>query len=64
MHPNPRAINELVRRIVEAIYPKHIVFFGSAAWGGMGPNSDPDVLVIMPDGTHWRRTALGNLSSM
>ena len=22
MHPNPRAINELVRRIVEAIYPK------------------------------------------
>ena len=57
MHPDPRAIDELVRRIVEAVHPRRIVLFGSAARGEMGPNSDLDVLVIMPDGTHRRKTA-------
>jgi predicted nucleotidyltransferase len=57
MHPDPQAINELVRRIVEAVHPRRVILFGSAARGEMGPNSDLDVLVIMPDGTHRRRTA-------
>ena len=57
MHPDPQAIDELVRRIVEAVHPRRIVLFGSAARGEMGPNSDLDVLVIMPDGTHRRKTA-------
>ncbi len=26
--------------------------FGSAAWGGMTADSDIDLLVVMPDGTH------------
>src|SRR5215831_17419111 len=56
MHPDPQAINELVRRIVEAVHPRRVILFGSAARGEMGPNSDLDVLVIMPDGTHRRRT--------
>ena len=47
----------MVRRIVEAVHPQRVILFGSAAWGEMGPNSDLDVLVIMPDGTHRRRTA-------
>jgi predicted nucleotidyltransferase len=57
MHPDSQAIDELVRRIVEAVHPRRIVLFGSAARGEMGPNSDLDVLVIMPDGTHRRKTA-------
>jgi predicted nucleotidyltransferase len=57
MHPDPQAINDLVRRIVEAVHPRRIILFGSAARGEMGPNSDLDVLVIMPDGTHRRQTA-------
>lgn len=50
-------IDELVRRIVGAVQPRRIVLFGSAARGQLGPNSDVDVLVVMPDGTHRRQTA-------
>jgi predicted nucleotidyltransferase len=57
MHPDPQAVDELVRRIVDAVHPQRIVLFGSAARGEMGPNSDLDVLVIMLDGIHRRRTA-------
>ena len=57
MHPDPQAIDELVRRIVKAVHPRRIVLFGSAGRGEMGPNSDLDVLVIMPDGTHRRKTS-------
>ena len=55
--PNPRVLSELVRRIVETVHPLRIVLFGSAAAGEMDSNSDLDVLVIMPDGTHRRRAA-------
>jgi len=57
MQPDPKIIDDLVRRIVEAVHPLRIVLFGSAARGDMGPNSDLDVLVVMPDGTHRRKTA-------
>jgi len=57
MHPDAQTIDELVRRIVKAVHPRRVVLFGSAARGEMGPNSDLDVLVIMPDGTHRRKTA-------
>ena len=56
MHPDAHLINELVRRIVEAVHPRRILF-GSAARGEMGEDSDLDVLVVMPDGTHRRQTA-------
>ncbi len=49
-------LGELTRRIVEAVHPLRIILFGSAARGQMGPHSDLDVLVIMPDGTHRRNT--------
>ena len=45
-------LDELVRRIVEAVHPLRIILFGSAARGEMGPHSDVDLLVVMPDGTH------------
>lgn len=45
-------IAELANRIAEAVRPNRIILFGSAARGQLGPDSDLDVLVIMPDGVH------------
>lgn len=50
-------IQQLVQKIVEAVNPLRIVLFGSAARGQMNPDSDLDLLVVMPRGTHRRRTA-------
>ena len=50
-------LDRLVRRIVETVQPVRIVLFGSAARGQMGPDSDLDLLVVMPDGVHRRQTA-------
>jgi predicted nucleotidyltransferase len=48
---------EAVRRIVAAVQPRRIVLFGSAARGDLGPDSDIDLLVVVRDGVHRRRTA-------
>lgn len=50
-------IEEAVRRVVDTVHPLRIILFGSAARGQMGPDSDLDLLVVMPDGVHRRRTA-------
>ena len=50
-------LTKLVDRIVEAVDPLRIIAFGSAARGEMGPDSDVDVLVVMPEGTHRGDTA-------
>ena len=57
MHPDPALVDHLVRQIVAAVRPLRVVLFGSAARGEMGPESDLDLLVVMPDGTHRRKTA-------
>jgi len=57
MQPTPEQLNELVQRIVGAVHPLRVILFGSAARGEMGADSDIDVLVVMPDGTHRRHTA-------
>jgi predicted nucleotidyltransferase len=57
MQPDRQLLDELVRRIVAAVHPLRIILFGSAARGDMGPDSDLDVLVVMPDGVHRRETA-------
>lgn len=54
---NEATLDELVQRIVATVRPRRILLFGSAARGQMGPNSDFDILVIMPDGIHRRRIA-------
>ena len=43
-------LEDIVRRIVEVARPEKIILFGSAARGGMGPNSDVDVLVGFREG--------------
>jgi predicted nucleotidyltransferase len=53
----PEALREVVRRIVDAVHPLRIVLFGSAARGEMGPDSDLDILVVVPEGVHRRHTA-------
>jgi len=50
-------LSRLVARIVETVQPRRIILFGSAARGQMGAHSDVDLLVVMPDGIHRRRTA-------
>ena len=57
MQSDPEVIEKLVRRIIEIAQPLRIILFGSAARGEMGPDSDIDVLVVMPEGVHRRRTA-------
>lgn len=54
--PSEAILRTMVRKIVAEAHPLRIVLFGSAARGQMGPHSDLDVLVIMPDGTHRRET--------
>jgi predicted nucleotidyltransferase len=58
MKPDEQKLQELVQRIVETVHPLRIILFGSAARGEMGPNSDLDVLVAMPDDVHRERLSI------
>lgn len=40
---------EIIRRLVAAYQPERIYLFGSIARGDAGPDSDYDLLVIVPD---------------
>jgi predicted nucleotidyltransferase len=40
---------EIVRRLVEAYRPERIYLFGSHARGEAGPDSDYDILLVLPD---------------
>lgn len=52
-----RLLEEVVSRIRGAVQPVRVVLFGSAARGDAGPDSDLDILVVVPNGTHRRRAA-------
>ena len=43
-----KVIKELARRIAEQFNPQRIILFGSYAYGQPSPESDVDILVIMP----------------
>ena len=45
-----RVLDDVIERIVEVTEPERIILFGSAARGGMGPNSDIDLLLIKDGG--------------
>ncbi|MFH1435349.1 MAG: nucleotidyltransferase domain-containing protein [Pseudomonadota bacterium] len=40
---------EIIRRLVEAYQPERIYLFGSKARGEDGPDSDYDIMVVVPD---------------
>ena len=46
--PVGKRIQEMVRRIVQRFDPEQIILFGSQARGEAGPDSDVDLLVVMP----------------
>jgi predicted nucleotidyltransferase len=41
-------IHRMVKRIVDRFQPERIILFGSHARGDAGPDSDVDLLVVMP----------------
>jgi predicted nucleotidyltransferase len=41
-------IRRMVRRIVREFHPDRVILFGSHARGQAGPDSDVDLLVVMP----------------
>jgi len=55
------ALDDIVRdtigRILAVVSPKQVFLFGSAARGDLHENSDIDLLVVVPRGTHRRKTA-------
>jgi len=55
--PDSLLLDEIVTRITGAVRPLRIILFGSAARQEMNSNSDVDLLIIMPEGTHRRRTS-------
>jgi len=51
------SLKMLVDRVIATVHPIRIILFGSTARQQDGPDSDLDVLVVMPDKTHRRHTA-------
>jgi predicted nucleotidyltransferase len=45
------ALGEVLRRLVDAYQPERVYLFGSVARGDAGPDSDYDILLIVPDGS-------------
>ena len=48
---------ELIDRILAVVQPVRVILFGAAARGEMGPRSDVDVLVVVPEGFRRRDVA-------
>jgi predicted nucleotidyltransferase len=45
-HVTEELLQEIRRRVVEAIRPEKIVLFGSHAWGAPGVESDVDLYIV------------------
>jgi len=55
----PKDIERLCAEIASEFHPEKIVLFGSHAYGKPGPESDVDLLVVMPfDGSPFRQAAV------
>jgi len=57
MQLDSQVVDRMIQADVASVSPLRIIVFGSAARGEMGPESDLDLLVVMPQGTHRRKTA-------
>jgi predicted nucleotidyltransferase len=55
--PVQDSIREIVRRIADQFHPDKIILFGSHARGQAGPDSDVDLLIVMPVEGSKRRKA-------
>ncbi|MGH9417907.1 MAG: nucleotidyltransferase domain-containing protein [Terriglobales bacterium] len=55
----PEKLEAIVRRLAEVARPSRILLFGSAGRGELGPDSDFDLLVIMPETVaDWRKESV------
>lgn len=54
----------MTSRIVAGFQPERIILFGSYARGEANEQSDIDLLVVMPDGTDRRTTAIAVLGAL
>ena len=52
-----KTIEEIVKRIVDAVQPDKIIMFGSHARGSGKPDSDIDLAVVVSGNIHRRKTA-------
>jgi predicted nucleotidyltransferase len=52
-----KIVQNTLGRILSVVCPKQVLLFGSAARGELKENSDIDLLVVVPNGTHRRKTA-------
>lgn len=48
---DPRPLDALLERIITRLAPEEVWLFGSRAEGRARPDSDYDLLVVLPDGT-------------
>jgi predicted nucleotidyltransferase len=48
-------LEDIVRRLVDFCQPERIYLFGSVARGDAGPDSDFDILVVLPDSSGMTR---------
>lgn len=48
MSPSDRILATIVERVVDRFHPQKIILFGSRARGTAGPESDVDLLVVIP----------------
>ena len=57
---NEQLIAEIVRRLRDALNPTTIYLFGSWAYGQAGPDSDLDILIVVPESdiSFFQRAAL------
>lgn len=57
MQLDAQVLDELVNRVLAVTQPKRIVLFGSGARGEMTPDSDLDLLIIVPSDSDCRQIA-------
>jgi len=55
---------DIIGRILNVVKPKQVFLFGSAARGQVHDNSDIDLLVVVPNGLHRRKTAQNIYSNL
>src|ERR1700730_15491979 len=55
---NEATIQDLITAIIREAQPRAVALFGSRARGDDRPASDVDLLVVMPDGTNTRASAI------
>ena len=49
--PDSPVLKEILRRVVETAQPLRVYLFGSTARGEAGPDSDYDLMLVVPDDT-------------